>query len=224
MELSMAKKTEVQDTGGQETSPATPAYQEQQGHEFTRKEYDTGLIFFWLLIIGIVFLAFCIIWTIADLIAPTGKTAFFVSLPFGVKFMVIGMFLFGFFMLFVMFTILYNRGTNAITKAIFSAEKLYREQKATKEARIITAGLLISIFVIGGGILLAIIQSAPRSGSGTGFLAFLAEVWSISFGEVFLLFSVLYLTFLTLIIIFAWLWNQGTIFFQKKFFLKNKEG
>jgi len=222
----MAKKGKIAGNEGDAGDSGTPAYQEEVGHEFTKKEYDVGLTFFWMFIIGIIFLAFCFIWTIADLIAPSGKAEFFVSLPLGVKLMVIGMFLFGFFMLFVVFTILYNRGTNAITKAIFSAEKMYRQIKATREARVITAGLLISIIVIGIGILLAIVYSRPHvsGGPSTGSLVldFLNELWNASYGEFFLLFAVLYFSFVVLIIMGAWVWNQGTIFFQKKFFMKNQ--
>jgi hypothetical protein len=223
----MAKKGKTTDNESDASGSSTPIYQEEKkGHDFTRREYDVGLTFFWLLVIGIIILAFTFIWTIADLIAPTGKTEFFASLPFGVKFMVIGMFLFGFFMLFVMFTILYNRGTNALTRAIFSAEKMYRQTKATKEARVITAGLMISIIVIGLGILLAIVYSRPQASGGTStgsaVLDFLSELWSTSFGEFFLLFAVLYFSFVVLIIMGAWIWNQGTIAIQKRFFIKNQ--
>ena len=223
----MAKKKKDIDDGGQKESSSTPMYQEEKkGHDFTKLEYDVGLTFFWLLIAGVIFLAFTFIWTIADLIAPTGKTEFFASLPFGVKFMVIGMFLFGFFMLFVVFTMLYNRGTNALTKAIFSAEKMYRQIKATKEARIITAGLMISLLVIGFGIILAILYSRPHGSGGTStgvaVLDFLNELWTTSYGEFLLLFAVLYFAFVVLIILGAWIWNQGTISIQKRFFLKNQ--
>jgi len=223
----LAKKANQASKSDSEEAPEVPIYQEEtKTHDFTRREYDIGLAFFWLIVIGVIFLLFTIIWTIADWIAPKGKSEFFFSLPFGVKFMVIGMFLFGFFMLFVAFTMLYNRGTSALTRAIFSAEKMYRQIKATKEARIITAGLLISLLVIGIGIVLAVVYSRPQHASGTStgvaVLEFLNELWSTSYGEFFLLFAVLYFAFVVLIIMGAWIWNQGTIAIQKRFFLKNQ--
>lgn len=223
----MAKKAKQVSKSDSEDASDTPIYQEEKkGHDFTRREYDIGLTFFWLLIIGVIFLAFTFIWTIADLISPSGKTEFFLNLPVGVKFMVIGMFLFGFFMLFVVFTMLYNRGTNALTRAIFSAEKMYRQIKATKEARVIAAGLMISILIIGVGIVLAIVYSRPHVSGGTStglkVMDFLSELWSTSYGEFLLLFAVLYFAFVVLIIMGAWIWNKGTISIQKRFFIKNQ--
>ena len=180
---------------------------------FTRKEHDMGHVIFWMLISGITVFFAGLIYTIADLIMPTGKTSLFLLFPVGLKIIIIGAFMFGFFMLFVMFTVMYNRGTNALTKAIFSAEKMYRQMKTSNGARIVTAGLMISIFVIAVGIIVGVFQIP----GDTGFASFLA---SITIGETLLTFASLYLVFVTLAILFMWLWSQGTIFFQKRFFSK----
>jgi len=180
---------------------------------FTKREHDAGHVIFWMLIVGITFFFAGLIYTIADLIMPTGKTSLFLLFPMGLKIIIVGAFMFGFFMLFVMFTVMYKRGTDALTKAIFSAEKMYRQVKTSSGARIVTAGLMISIFVIAAGIFLGIFQTAGH----TGFMAFLE---SITIGETLLTIATLYLVFVTLAIMFMWLWSQGTMFFQKRFFSK----
>jgi hypothetical protein len=180
---------------------------------FSKREHDVGHVIFWMLIVGITFFFAGLIYTIADLIMPTGKTSLFILFPMGLKIIIVGAFMFGFFMLFVMFTVMYKRGTNALTKAIFSAEKMYRQIKTSSGARIVTAGLMISIFVIAVGIFLGIFQSAGN----TGFMAFLE---SITIGETLLAIATLYLVLVTLAITFMWLWSKGTIFFQKRFFSK----
>ena len=197
--------------------------------DFTRTEYAIGKSFFWFEVAGIFFLAFSLVYTIADLISPTGKTGFFLSLPNGVKLMVIGAFLFGAFMIFVVVTLLYTRGTNTITRAVFSAERWYREQHTARNAKIITAGLMVSIPVIIIGVILALFLSYPHAGTGGGTgtgsgsttsSVFLDFITSLSVGELLLLVASLYLFLLNMILLFAWLYNQGTIFFQKTFFLK----
>jgi hypothetical protein len=184
---------------------------------FTKKEHDIGHVIFWMLIIGITVFFVGFIYTIGDLIMPTGKTSLFLLFPLGLKIIIIGAFMFGFFMLFVMYTVMYRKGTDALTKAIFSAEKMYRQMKTSSGARLVTAGLMISIFVIAAGIIVGLFQSSGN----TGFLSFLA---SISIGETILTIASLYLLFVTLAILFMWLWSQGTIFFQKRFFSKEMEG
>jgi hypothetical protein len=195
----------------------------QELADFTKKEYAFGTSFFWLEVAGIFFLAFSLVYTIADLISRTGKAAFFMSLPNGVKIMVIGGFLFGAFMIFAAVTLMYTRGTKSLTKTVFAAERLYREQHTTRDAKIITAGLMISIPVIIVGIILAMFLTYHHPGSGSGSSTssvFLDFIKSLSIGELLLLISSLYLVILNLLLLFAWLYNQGTIFFMRTFFRK----
>jgi len=184
---------------------------------FTKKEHDIGHVIFWMLIIGITVFFAGLLYTIMDVIMPTGKATMFLLFPLGLKIIIIGAFMFGFFMLFVIYTVMYRRGTDALTKAIFSAEKMYRQIKTSSGARLVTAGLMISIFVIAAGIIVGLFQSSGEY----GFVSFLA---SISIGETILTIASLYLVFVTLAILFMWLWSQGTIFFQKRFFSKEMEG
>lgn len=186
---------------------------------FTEKEYRIGRFLFWLLIVGVTVFFAGLLYTIADWIQPTGKASLFLTFPMGLKIIIIGAFMFGFFMLFVIFTISYNRGTNALTRAMFAAEKMYREIKPTNGARFVTAGLMISIFIIAAGIFVGLFEWVSPSGNNdTGFLAFLE---SITIGESVLTFASLYLAFVTLIILFIWIYSSGTVFFQKRFFSKN---
>ncbi|HME53845.1 MAG TPA: hypothetical protein VKM55_16575 [Candidatus Lokiarchaeia archaeon] len=186
---------------------------------FTARENRVGVILFWLLIAGVTVFFAGLLYTIADVIQPTGKASLFWAFPMGLKIIIIGAFMFGFFMLFVIFTVLYNRGTKALTKAVFSAAKMYRETKPSNGARFVTAGLMVAIFIIGAGIVVILFQLPSTNGHhGSGFLAFLD---SLTVGEILLMLASVYLAFITLAILFVWVFSSGTVFFQKRFFSKN---
>jgi cell division protein FtsL len=195
---------------------------------FTTREKQVGETFYWVIIVVGIYFVFSLAWTIADYIQPNGKFQAFAQLSGGLELMIIGALLFGFFSLFILFTVMYNRGAMAITRSIYSAEKLYRQIRATKGPRVLTALLMISILVIAGGVVWLIYDSYSAnstnvgSGIGTKVVGFLADA-STSLGEKFLFFAIIAAVAITLIVFFAWLWNKGTIFFQEKLFLKNKK-
>ena len=190
---------------------------------FTTREIKTGQSFYWILISALIFLVFSLIYTIADWIQPTGKFGDFEALSVGLEIMVVGAFLIGFFLLFVGITVLYQRGTNTLTEAIFSAEQMFRQTKATKWARIITAGLMISIIVVSAGIILAIVEGFNIHVSLSGSAGKIAsDLAVLHIGEILLIIAVVYLVAILLVISIAWLWNRGTIYFQKRFFMKKE--
>lgn len=137
--------------------------------------------------------------------------------------MIIGLFLIGFFMLFVGFTVLYMRMANALMEAFFSAERMFRQTRAPKSARIITAGLMIFIIVVAVGIVIAIVEgfhiNVSISGGASKIAGFFA---ALTIGETLLIIAIVYLAAILLMILLAWLWNRGTIYIQKKFFLKKE--
>ncbi|HMF33845.1 MAG TPA: hypothetical protein VKK79_20635 [Candidatus Lokiarchaeia archaeon] len=216
--MKLHKTDESSDEGVSITASSAP----QSG--YTQREKRAGETFFAIIVVVAIFLVFSLAWTIADWIQPNGKFSAFAALSGGLELMIIGVLLFGFFMLFVVFTVLYNRGAMSLTAAIYSAEKMFRQSKATKGARILTGALMISIFVIAGGIVVLVLQSTSLGSSihvGTSVTGFLADPLT-SLGEKFLFFAIIAAVGITLVVFLAWLWNRGTIYFQEKLFLKNK--
>lgn len=189
--------------------PAAPA-----ATTFSRSETMLGKTLYYVLVISIVVIVAGVGWSIADWLQPTGKFEAFLALPWGAKIAVIGAFLFLFFLLLIAFSQLHARGVNSITHALFSAKHEYKEAVVSTMARLVTAGLMISVLLTTAGMIMFAVEALAGAG-GTGITAFLA---SLTGGETTLVAGIFSATLTMLVISFAWLWNVGNYFFARKFF------
>ncbi len=98
------------------------------------------------------------VYTIADMVTPTGKLAQFQGLSIGYQIAIIGGFLSGLFILIVLFYGLFKRGNRFILKVIFRDRQLEEKYKNRLGIRIAAGGLLLSIFAIIIGIVVALFQ------------------------------------------------------------------
>ena len=182
---------------------------------FTRGEDTAGKTLYFIVVTTIIIIVGGAAWTIGDYFQPTGKWEEFLALPWGAKIAIIGVGLFVLFLLIVVFYILYKRGTHSITKALFSAKKVYCEMKTTGLAKVVTGGIMISIFLIAGGMVIFLIELAMSVGTSEGLFAFLTD---LTLGELVLTVGIFALGFVSLTIAFAYLWNAGNIALTKRFF------
>src|SRR4030042_1742445 len=99
---------------------------------FSHREDTAGKTLYYIFVVSIIVIVGGGAWTIADYFQPEHKWEdFLYNTPWGVKFTIVGIGLFVLFLLVVVFYGLYKRGTHAITKALFSAKKVYTEMKTS---------------------------------------------------------------------------------------------
>ncbi len=147
------------------------------------------------------------LWAILDVIQPTGKWEWFKGLWEDKKMLVI-LLAGGFGILGVvgvlMLWFLYPKGTRLIHRMLYPPITKEKFEKGNLLARFITAGLLVSIFVIVIGSVLTLVELViVESGS---FLVFLEDTPN---GLLIMLFSSILVVFTVLVIVFTWVWING---------------
>ncbi len=187
---------------------------------FTHGEAVTGKTLYFILVISVIIVVLGAAWTILDTVMPTGKWDWFIAQSLGVQFAIIGAGLFGLFMLFILFFMLYKGGTHSITKALFSAKKVYSEMKTTGFAKVVTGGIMISIFLVAGGVVIYLIQLLSTGESISG--------WELVFGaagngRLILILGIIAVACTSMVIAFAYFWNAGNIALTRRFFSPKKK-
>ncbi|MHA1453847.1 MAG: hypothetical protein ACTSRD_13375, partial [Promethearchaeota archaeon] len=149
------------------------------------------------------------LWAIMDVIQPEGKWQWFKDLwVVEEKKMLVILMAGGFGIVGVvgvlMLWFLYPKGTRLIHKMLYPPITKEKFEKGNILARFITAGLLISIFVIVVGSVLTLIELVViESGS---FVLFLKETPN---GLLIMLFSSILVVFTILVVVFTWVWING---------------
>ncbi|MBN2154775.1 MAG: hypothetical protein JW776_01855 [Candidatus Lokiarchaeota archaeon] len=145
------------------------------------------------------------LWAIMDIIQPTGKWEWFKDLGIMLQIIIAGGFgIIGIGGVIVLW-LLYPKGTRLIHKMLYPPITKEQFEKGTFLARFITAGLLISIFIIVVGFVLAFIEWIVAEG-GVSFIGFLKSTPN---GLLIMLFSSMLLVFTILVIVFVWVWING---------------
>ncbi len=191
---------------------------------FSHGEAITGKILYFVFVISLVIVILGAAWSILDAIAPTGKWEWFllqVDTNLGLAIAIIGGGLFGLFMLFILFYLLYKGGTHTFTKALFSAKKVYSEMKTTGFAKVVTGGIMISIFLVAGGVVIYLIQALTSGGTD---LQSWTDIFTVAgTGRLVLLLGIIAVACTLMVIAFAYLWNAGNIALTRKFFGQKKQ-
>ncbi len=125
---------------------------------YTKTQRTIATIFYVSIVVACLITLGGAVYTIADMVTPTGKLAQFQSLSLGYQIAIIGGFLAGLFILVVLFYGLFKRGNRFILKVIFRDRELDEKYKNRLGVRIAAAGLLLSIFAIIIGIVVALFQ------------------------------------------------------------------
>ena len=176
---------------------------------YTQKQKKIALILYIAISLTIIVIIAGIVYTIADIIMATGKMELFLSLNFGYQIAVIGTLFAGLFFLVVYFFGLYRKGVNLILKNIFR-KKVYNDKYRNRiGVRIAAGALMLSIFSIILGILVAIfydIFTAPSNGNRTTLTTVFKE---ISQGQVVLFIGILLLIIIGLVFALNYLWYNG---------------
>jgi hypothetical protein len=200
--------------------------------DFTDQEKKVGRVLYYILVICIIASVAGFGWTIADIIKPQGKLQSFLTGNAGLNLVLIGVSAFILFLMLIAFYGMRRRGTDMITRVIFTAKQIYKDMKVPKMAQFTTGGLMVSIFVmaIGGFILMiqilldSVFNTQAAAGeaitvggvteSPPAILMFLSRLTS---GELFMIIAVFCLCMTLIVVLFAWLGSAGNIFFARAF-------
>jgi hypothetical protein len=176
---------------------------------YTQKQKKIALILYIAITITIIVIIAGIVYTIADIIMETGKMELFLSLNFGYQIAVIGTLFAGLFFLVVYFFGLYRKGVNVILKNIFR-KKVYNDKYRNRTGVRIAAGaLMLSIFSIILGIIVAIIYdvfTAPSNGDRTTLTTVFKD---LSQGQIVLFIGIIMLIIIGLVFALNYLWYNG---------------
>ena len=145
------------------------------------------------------------LWAILDIIQPTGKWGWFQGLPIMLRILLVGGFGIVGVMGVIVLWLMYPKGTKLIHKMLYPPITKEKFEKGNFTARFITAGLLISIFVIVIGSVLTLIEWIVTE-DNVSFLVFLAETPN---GLLIMLFSSMLFVFSILVVFFTWVWING---------------
>jgi len=184
-----------------------------------KKKTRASITFYYIIAFSSIILAIGCVWAILDAIQPTGKWEWFLSISYGLKFIIIGAFGFFFFILLTIAWILFRRGNRFIYKLLYPNIERPKIKKENTAAKIITAGLLISVFIITAGLVISILQGIFSRGESYDLIIFIT---SLPNGLLIMLISLIVLSITILIVIFVWIWENGYNFVLNKIIKYNE--
>lgn len=183
----------------------------KQKNKKTKKKKRNGkttasVTFYYIIAVSVIALAIGSIWAGMDAIQPEGKWEWFLGLGVGLQFIIIGAFGIIFFILLISAWVMFRKGNKLIYNLLYPDIEKIKEPKENTWAKIITAGLLISVFIITSGLVASIIDSIF---AGDGSQSFFEFLFTLPNGLKIMLISGLVLLITSLLVGFVWIWENG---------------
>jgi hypothetical protein len=125
--------------------------------EYSDKKEKVATVFYIILVAAWLVTIAGSIWTIADILNPTGKLEAFLNINLGYQIAIIGGILAGLFFLLVFFIGFYKRGIKTILKILYKKRELEEKYKNRIDVQIAAAGFLISLIVVIVGLGIALL-------------------------------------------------------------------
>lgn len=199
--------------------PATPKEEPkvEAQIEVTIQQYRVAQVFVAILIAGLFTIAIGGVWAIGDIFSQN-KFGAFLNLSVYSQIFIVGLILLGLFILSIFLAVLYRRGRDSILKGLFQEIPGKKDVEEYLPGKIITAGGLISLFMVFLGLIIALIQFLVSDTQATGFWAFLGVLTG---GVRLLLIGSLILALTMLVLGFCWLWQNGYYFIINKILQRN---
>lgn len=170
------------------------------------RKTTASVTFYYILAFSTIALAFGCLWAIGDFVWGPDKFEWFLGLSIGLQFVIIGVF--GLFFLIMLITAMsmFRKGNRFVYNLLYPDIERAVVPKENFPAKIITAGLLISLFVITVGLVISLISSIFSVAPEQNFIEFLV---SLTGGLRVILISVIILALTLLVICFVWVWENG---------------
>ena len=180
--------------------------------EYTSSQKIVARIFFILAVTSFILIILGIIWAIADAFVQNGKWQSFLNYPISTQITILAAFSAGIFLLLIVVMFFYRMGNNFILKMLYYRIPVPESGKGYMSAKILAAGILISIFFIILALIawifsqylkLFITQAGPEN--------FFEDTYQLSGGLTLLSFSAIAAIFILLILSFVYIAHNGYI-------------
>jgi hypothetical protein len=205
--MSNASKEEQNINEGSKESPSTtkksPQIKKKKGKG---RKTTASVTFYYILAFSAIGLAFGCLWAIGDFVWGTNKLEWFLGLSIGLQFVIIGIFGLFFLILLISAMSLFRKGNRFVYNLLYPDIERAKLPKENLAAKVITAGLLISVFVITAGLVVSLISSLFSAAPEQNFIEFLV---SLTGGLRVVLISLIIFSLTILVICFVWIWENG---------------
>ena len=173
----------------------------------------TGTILYASFVISFIMIIGSAIWALLDFIMARGKMEIFLALSLGVQIAIIGAILAALFFLLILFYGLFRRGVTVILNIIFRPIELEEKFKNRTTVKLAAGALMISLFSIIIGIVIALFYEIFRALVGGQEFTIAGITENLTGGQIALTISILYLivTLLALALFYMWFNGYGLI-------------
>ena len=180
---------------------------------YTGPQKLTGTILYVSFVISFIMIIGSAIWALLDFIMARGKMEIFLALSLGVQIAIIGAILAALFFLLILFYGLFRRGVSVILNIIFRPIELEEKFKNRTTVKLAAGALMISLFAIIIGIVIAIFYEIFRALVGGTEFTIAGITENLTGGQIALTISILYLivTLLALALFYMWFNGYGLI-------------
>ena len=185
-----------------------------------KKSYSTfqniiATIFYLSIVVACMITIAGVIYTIADLIMREGKMELFQELNIGFQIAIVGGLFAGLFFLIALSFGMSKKGRSFLLRTIFRERVLHSKYKSRLSVQIFTIGLLLSVFAVILGLIVALFYELFTGISFT----FLRD---FSIGQLVLFAGIIIFLILGLIIGLFYLWHNGYFLIVSMFFTLEK--
>ena len=161
------------------------------------------------IVISLIMCIGSIVWLVLDVIMAQGKMELFLSWSFGIQIAIVGTILAALFFLLIIFYGLFKRGTSVLLKIIFKPRELEERYRHRTGVRIIAGLLMVSLFAIILGIVIAVFYEFIIAILGGTEFTLSGVLENLSGGQIALIISVSYLIVNGLAFALVYLWFNG---------------
>ncbi len=161
------------------------------------------------IVISLIMCIGSIVWLVLDVIMAQGKMELFLSWSFGIQIAIVGTILAALFFLLIIFYGLFKRGTSVLLKIIFKPRELEERYRHRTGVRIIAGMLMVSLFAIILGIVIAVFYEFIVAILGRTEFTLSGVLENLSGGQIALIISVSYLIINGLAFALVYLWFNG---------------
>jgi hypothetical protein len=168
------------------------------------KKTTASVTFYYILACSAIALAIGCVWTIKDVFFGEDIFEQFLTLDTGLQLVIVGVLGLIFFILVISAWSMFRKGNRFVYNLLYPDIERAKVPKENTPAKVITAGLLVSVFIISAGLVVGLISSLFSVEDD--LIVFFA---TLSGGMKIVLISLIIFVMTLLIISFVWIWENG---------------
>ncbi|MFX1408393.1 MAG: hypothetical protein ACFFBW_15690 [Promethearchaeota archaeon] len=173
----------------------------------------TATVLYISFVISFIMIIGSIVWAVLDIIMRWGKMELFLRFSLGIQIAIVGGVLAALFFLLILFYGLFKRGVSVLLNSIFRPRELEEKFKNRKIVKVVAGALMLSLFAIVVGIVIAVFYEVFRALIGGTEFTIVGLTENLSGGQIALIISILYfiVTLLAFGLVYFWFNGYGLI-------------